>query len=377
MLNDQENITIEVLFEALRHKIVYYRQPIKPKKLVITFDAHGHDLRDKGFGSDVLISAGYDHIFVSHAMNSQYQSLSVAEFRATVYDIAKCYETFTYGSSLGGYCAVYFAGSIGAKAIAISPRNSAHPSIHNPLFSELEFTHSDIIENPKSSISPTVIYDPFQSLDLAFIKDYIIPAYPDTELVTIPYAGHLIAEALLEIGQLKELALSIIEKGVVPNIELNIANSSYFCAEVAQCHLAKGEYPEAAALLEASLNIRYDSVHLDRLIILVRNHLPDRPIAPKILEPYIKIICQSHFFDSEWYLSQHSDIAADAGFAQNPALHYLIFGASEGRNPSRYFNTNFYLSEYQDVSQEGINPLIHYLNYGISEGRVITPLSAD
>lgn len=370
MFKDTEHIITTIILEAEAHRIIYYRHPHKSNKLIITFDAHGHDIRDKGFGSEMLTGAGYDHIFVSHAVNSQYQSLSIAEFHDAVYNVSQSYETFTYGSSLGGYCAIYYAGCIGAKAIAISPRNSAHPSIRNPIFSELIFTHQDIIQNPISFFPPTVIYDPFQSVDLSFLYDQILPAYPNTQLIEIPYAGHLIAEALLEIGALKDFTLSIIEGGIVPPINLSTENSSYFCAEIAESYLAKGEYTEAAILLEASLKIRHDNTHLDRLILLIRDHIPDHPVS-SVFNPYIDIISQSPLFDQDWYLENYSDIAADTNFAHNPLIHYLIFGAAEGRNPSSEFNSDFYLQEYPDVNEGRINPLVHYLIYGQFEGRTI------
>jgi len=42
----------------------------------------------------------------------------------------------------------------------------------------------------------------------------------------------------------------------------------------------------------------------------------------------------------------------------------------EGKNPSKNFDTNFYLNEYIDVKASGLNPLIHFALYGIFEGRL-------
>ena len=77
-------------------------------------------------------------------------------------------------------------------------------------------------------------------------------------------------------------------------------------------------------------------------------------------------------FDSAWYLSQYPDVAA-AGI--NPLAHYLSAGASEGRKPNPLFDSAWYLSQYPDVAAAGINPLAHYLSAGASEGRKPGPLS--
>ena len=53
----------------------------------------------------------------------------------------------------------------------------------------------------------------------------------------------------------------------------------------------------------------------------------------------------------------------------DPLWHYVKY-YYEGRNPSRDFDTNFYLSQYPDVAEAKINPLYHYLVYGRNEGRL-------
>lgn len=376
MIEEKPNIQKQTLVDTTNHRITYFQHPEKSAKLVITFDAHGHVLRDKGFGSDMLIESGYDHIFVSHSLNSQYQSLDIEEFCNAVSPITSSYEVYTYGSSLGGYCAVYYAGCIGARAIAISPRNSAHPSISNPIFSELSFTHCDIDQTPLSFISPIIIFDPFQEVDLAFIYNYILPAYPNAELHEVPYAGHLIAEALLEIGEIKNIALSIIEYGLVPKISLTESNSSYFCAELASKKLQDGEKSQAAKLLNSSLKIRHDNDNLDQLLSLVREGSAPQSLLINVINPYLKKLQESSLFDDNWYVTMYETDLKASGFQSNPEVHYLVFGASEGKNPSLDFNSVFYLDTYSDVKDSGMNPLLHYLYFGFFEQRIISPITS-
>jgi glycosyltransferase involved in cell wall biosynthesis len=76
-------------------------------------------------------------------------------------------------------------------------------------------------------------------------------------------------------------------------------------------------------------------------------------------------------FDSSWYLARNSDVAA-AGM--EPLVHYIEFGAAEGRNPNPLFDTCWYLAQNPDVAKAGLNPLAHYLASGAEEGRDPHPL---
>jgi GT2 family glycosyltransferase len=74
----------------------------------------------------------------------------------------------------------------------------------------------------------------------------------------------------------------------------------------------------------------------------------------------------SNVFDRDWYLQSYADVRY-AGI--DPILHYLRYGADEGRDPSPYFKTDRYLWQNPDVRAAGGNPLVHYLKYGSAEGR--------
>ncbi|MFW5886124.1 MAG: glycosyltransferase [Bacteroidota bacterium] len=72
------------------------------------------------------------------------------------------------------------------------------------------------------------------------------------------------------------------------------------------------------------------------------------------------------YFDKDFYLNEYQDVK-DSGI--DPFLHYFNFGWKEGRNPSELFDTKYYLDQNKDVKDAGINPLLHYLQYGKKEGR--------
>jgi hypothetical protein len=77
------------------------------------------------------------------------------------------------------------------------------------------------------------------------------------------------------------------------------------------------------------------------------------------------LIKNSQFFDTNYYLSNYPDVR-QSGI--NPLWHFVRFGWKEGRNPSESFNTNFYLDRYQNGLALNLNPLVHYLKYGKTHG---------
>ena len=80
----------------------------------------------------------------------------------------------------------------------------------------------------------------------------------------------------------------------------------------------------------------------------------------------IMIIKNSRFFDKKYYLSNQFN---NDEKITNPYKHYYYVGWKKGLNPSKKFNTNFYLETYKDVKKANICPLLHYEKYGKKEKR--------
>lgn len=70
-------------------------------------------------------------------------------------------------------------------------------------------------------------------------------------------------------------------------------------------------------------------------------------------------------FDEKFYVENNPDIAA-AGL--DPVLHYVMYGAAEGRNPHPLFDSRYYWSRNPEVAQAGINPLYHFWIQGAASG---------
>lgn len=84
------------------------------------------------------------------------------------------------------------------------------------------------------------------------------------------------------------------------------------------------------------------------------------------LSDEIRLLLSSPLFDSKWYVEQYPDVAKSK---INPAEHYLLYGAAEGRQPGPLFNGKKYLEQYPDVADAGLNPLLHFILFGQQEGR--------
>jgi GT2 family glycosyltransferase len=80
---------------------------------------------------------------------------------------------------------------------------------------------------------------------------------------------------------------------------------------------------------------------------------------------------RSDLFDAAHYEATGADVKA---LGVDGPLHYLLVGASEGRNPHALFDTRYYLERNRDAAASGLNPLVHYLRSGGMEGRDPHPL---
>lgn len=79
-----------------------------------------------------------------------------------------------------------------------------------------------------------------------------------------------------------------------------------------------------------------------------------------------RLIENSGFFDRHYYLACNPDVAA-AG--QDPLLHFILHGASEGRSPSPNFDLLTYLGDNPAALSSGLNPVADWLTFGLSGTR--------
>jgi len=77
----------------------------------------------------------------------------------------------------------------------------------------------------------------------------------------------------------------------------------------------------------------------------------------------LALLKSSGLFDVEYYVSRYADLIS-AGI--DPAVHYLLHGGTEGRDPHPLFSSSYYLAQCPELVASGDNPLVHYLTVGHS-----------
>jgi hypothetical protein len=87
----------------------------------------------------------------------------------------------------------------------------------------------------------------------------------------------------------------------------------------------------------------------------------------RVSDGSVLLVAHSDLFDLRYY----SAVAKrEFGSVRDAALDYCERGWRAGLNPSRAFDTKYYLRIYDDVRSAGLNPLEHYLQHGAAEGRL-------
>lgn len=202
------NIDKSLVFDSLNNKIEFFNQG--SDITFITFNGAGTTKNTIPFGQSYILKNRWNLIAVYQDNNSQYQSLDIDTFYSCVNPLITNSKVFVYGSSLGGYCALYFGGCINATIIAASPKNSAHPSIRKSVFSELNFEHKDFSEIPTSNRSVYIVYDSKISVDKKFIYNQVVKAYPKSEILALPKSTHAVLKTMLSNKVLQLYISSII-----------------------------------------------------------------------------------------------------------------------------------------------------------------------
>lgn len=101
-----------------------------------------------------------------------------------------------------------------------------------------------------------------------------------------------------------------------------------------------------------------------------RRRAPRPPASPPSFDE--QLVAISEAMDREFYL----DLYRDVGDGElDPAVHYLITGWREGRDPAPWFSTAWYLAEHPQVARSGLPPFFHYLAVGQAKGW--SPAPAD
>ncbi|WP_458098019.1 hypothetical protein [Roseomonas sp. WA12] len=171
-----------------------------------------------GFGVNLYSKMGRDFISIKCSNNAWLQYPETKQALSLVRELACRYPSaITYGSSMGGYCALAFARNVGAtRSVAIAPQFSPDPkkvpfekrwlAYRRSIPSFVNDSLSDNILPGKQSF---IFYDPFYEQDANHVR--FISACADVQLIQVPFGGHLCGELLASAGMLRDTVESIVQ----------------------------------------------------------------------------------------------------------------------------------------------------------------------
>lgn len=206
---------LQILCDETSYKIRYFKQKENQsyKQLIITFDPIDAHKRNEPYGISVSISAGFDVIHVAQASRTNYQGLSFDTFKEITLSITTLYEdVLCYGSSLGGYAALYYSGAINSRVLALSPLNSFDHIFPQLDIMSYQYSHMSFFKVPKTEKDVFISYDLFESKDEIYFNAYIRKYYSDASYLFIPHAGHPVTTYFSNKKLLKEILFNIINK---------------------------------------------------------------------------------------------------------------------------------------------------------------------
>ncbi|MGM8871249.1 hypothetical protein ACS8E3_06115 [Psychrobacter sp. 2Y5] len=249
---DLSELVVSNIIEKNGYKIDFY--DVGASKTFIVFNGAGTLKTETPFALNYLNKNGFN-VVACLQNDNQYQKLSFEDVEKYVYPIVRDHEVFLYGSSLGGYCAIYYAGAVNGTVIASAPRNSAHPilvdsSEKESKFDGKNFKHVKFDDNKKTDKDIFIFYDPYVKEDSFFIESLIKDTFDKLHLIRCDFAGHEVLYHLNHTKQLSRIIKSITE-GHTPVIK-EMDSSYIYMGQARQAYLSNN-FKKAVALSEKAL----------------------------------------------------------------------------------------------------------------------------
>lgn len=252
-------VSSQIVVDQDGYKIVYYKQLNSTgRKVVVSFGALSTHLNFEPFGLHYLLGEGCDVIWVAQSANSFYNKLSFNAFKSFVLPITQSYEgVFTFGSSLGAYAALYFAGAIDATVIAASPRNPPHSSISIKEYPYIEpELHVSMLDNLLTTKDVFIVRDDKNTIDTIFYSAVVEPAYPKAKILNLSYAGHTVLETIRDAGKLSEFISSMLNDAKFLDVYDDLMKTDKFHYEKSTTLFDGGDVKGALLAINDALEIK-------------------------------------------------------------------------------------------------------------------------
>ena len=242
--------------------------------VIVTFAEMGPvDVERPGFGELFLNKRGYDVISVQKRKENWYQDLSIDDLKQAVSEIIGRYKTvFTYGSSMGGYAALYFASAVGGRALSFSPRHHSYYALvgMHAYANQFEPNHLPLQDVADPSQEHLILVDPLQPIDGPYVLREIVPSFPNSTILNLRYTDHPSTFVLAHGGVLQNFVVDFIEGRPINErlLRSSRGKSPQYLHTLAKACFKKGRTATAMALCQRALSIRAD--HKDSLALMER-----------------------------------------------------------------------------------------------------------
>lgn len=219
--------TSEVIYDSKNLRVGLNKpyQNLKEGVIFLTFDGIPGGFSSSGFGTEFLAKNGYVSLHVTCEKNTSYQNVSPLELLEAVSKYLDDAKVFLYGSSVGGYAALYFSSNMKGIAIAFSPLCPPDPVLEGAFKSgsSQTFLHTPLSEKDNSdAFGQFIIYDPLVKYDCIYFNERVRPAFPNAKVFSVPNGQHSVARTLLNNSCLKSFLFNIIDNSSFPlDIEID------------------------------------------------------------------------------------------------------------------------------------------------------------
>lgn len=268
--------------------------------LVVTFPHYGSvGYEGYGFGEEVLIKFGVDLLIFRTGGNHWFQDLSFEDCEKLCenLDLDKYNLRCGYGSSMGGYAAIFFAGALRLdRVLAISPQYSIDPmSVEWEKRFKLDAPYQHWVHPPLSTVISKraeflVLYDPYdQDSHHAAL---IARSSNRVRIMPVAYGGHPVGGSLAEMGLLKPILAKVINPDskniAISRYEMRRrrVNSSSILWNIGSAAFMRKRPQVGESLWRHSLSLRLNAVRLRKLSV----HLRDTNRSEEALEVALQAI---------------------------------------------------------------------------------------
>ncbi len=195
-----------------------------------------------------------------------------------------------------------------------------------------------------------------------FDPDYYLKKYPDVAASGADPLTHYLRRGSAELRQPGPLFDGIYYLHQVPSVDEQRENPLLHFLEIGRY---SGIRPNPLIDPEyyARTHPEFASSCPDPLSHFLGQH--EKPGQPHSPSPY---------FDPVFYCNQYTDAAGHAGDSRAAYRHFLAVGLAEGRRPSVYFDTAWYLDKSPILRELGLDPIRHYFMFGCREQKSPSPL---